>query len=402
MVELAVRYGEVGIDTVNYEVLARPYDGASVCGGRPALPHTLYRDPRREPRAEAAGLGRGVYWLRPIGVFRRGEKWQVAASCKRRPPLLGWQLATAPAVYEVLREHAEENYWRYWPRGFPQDPSQWLHMLVVGGSATGKTTFVKSLLQATEHWVVVDLTEKGEYAELGGACEGTLSLSQFDVDELVMLYTLAVSAVTSADQAISAVQYGVFKKHAAKLASPDRLISAIAQDREIPEMTRQVLLSKLVALCVEHREGRCVPHPAVTTPTRPCRVYHLPYNQFIQSLVAHGILLNLFKQASNERLVVAVDEYHRIAPKDPAVADPVERLIRMGRHRGLHVVIATQNPLDIKESLLGIVPTQVFFALYGQAAEYAAKVLNVPVHVVESLSVGRWLAAVRGRRVRSP
>ncbi|MEM0183502.1 MAG: ATP-binding protein [Thermoproteus sp.] len=403
VVDLAMKYGEVGLDTINYEVLVRPYDKRRVCRGRPTLPHFVYYDNKRVLRgAEAAGLARGVYWFRPIGIIKRGDRWNVAASCKRKPPLTGWQIATAPVVHDLLRSHAEENFWRYWPRGESWNVSEWLHMLIVGGSATGKTTFLKSLLKGVQNWVVVDLTEKNEYAELGETCPGTISLSQFDVDELVMLYTLAVSAVTSTDQAISAVQYGVFKKHASKLAYPDKLISAIIADREVTEMTKQVLVSKLMALCAEYKEGKCVPHPAVMTPTKPCRVYHLPYNQFMQSLVANGILLDLFKRATGEETVVAVDEYHKIAPKDPAVVDPAERLIRMGRHKGLHVAIATQNPLDLKESLRGIIPTQVFFALYGQAAEYAAKVLNVPVYAIESLGVGEWLAVVRGRRKRSP
>jgi len=75
--------------------------------------------------------------------------------------------------------------------------------------------------------------------------------------------------------------------------------------------------------------------------------------------------------------------------------DPVERAIRKGRHKGVHFVVATQNPLDLKRPLLDIVPTHVYFALYGEAAQYAAGVLNVPVHVVESLGQGQWLAKTR-------
>jgi len=38
--------------------------------------------------------------------------------------------------------------------------------------------------------------------------------------------------------------------------------------------------------------------------------------------------------------------------------------------------------------LLDIVPAHVYFALYGEAAQYAARVLNVPTHVVKSLGKG--------------
>jgi len=83
-----------------------------------------------------------------------------------------------------------------------------------------------------------------------------------------------------------------------------------------------------------------------------------------------------------------------VASRDPSVEDPVERAIR-GGHRGVYFLIATQNPLDPKRPLLDIVPTHVYFALYGEAAQYAARVINVPTHVVESLGQVQWLAKTR-------
>jgi len=393
-------FGEFGLDTASGEVLVSPYDGRRVCWGRPPTPVAVYQS-RAWPRAGGSVLGRGVYWFRAVGLFKRGREWLVASSCRRRPPLVGWQRAPADVVADVLLAHARERYWAYWPRGIGELAREPSHVVVAGASATGKTTFVKSLLktaaEAGVDFAVLDLT--GEYEELGGACEASIDLSAFTVDELVSLYAAALSAATGAEGAVTGVQYGVLRKHAQAASSPARLIKALAGDREVPELTRQVLLSKLVALCRGWEGGgECEPHPFLHRPTPKCRVYRVVANDsFLAALVVHGVVLHLLKRGVERPTFVAVDEYHRVASRDPVVEDPVERAIREGRHKGVYFVVATQNPLDLKRPLLDIVPTHVYFALYGEAAQYAARVLNVPVHVVESLGQGQWLAKTRSR-----
>ena len=390
--------GEFGLDTVAGEVLTKPYDGRRVCRGRPPTPVAVYQRPHLWPRAGGSVLGKGVYWFRAVGLFKRGREWLVATSCRRRPPLIGWQRTPADVVADVLLSHTRERYWAYWPRGIAELVKEPSHAVVAGASATGKTTFVKTLLREASavgvDFAVLDLT--GEYEELGGACEASIDLSSFTVDELVSLYAAALSAATGAEGAVTGVQYGVLRKHAQAASSPARLIKALASDREVPELTRQVLLSKLVALCRRWEEGKCDPHPFLHRPTPRCRVYRVAAeDSFLAALVVHGVVLHLLKRGFERPTIVAVDEYHRVASRDPAVEDPVERVIREGRHRGVYFLVATQNPLDLKRPLLDIVPTHVYFALYGEAAQYAARVLNVPVHVVESLGQGQWLAKTR-------
>jgi len=363
--------GDFGLDTVAGEVLVRPYDGRRVCRGRPPTPVAVYQT-RAWPRAGGSVLGKGVYWFRAVGLFKRGREWLVVASCRRRPPLVGWQRAPADIVADVLLAHARERYWAYWPRGIGELVKEPSHAIVAGASAAGVD------------FAVLDLT--GEYEELGGACEASIDLSAFTVDELVSLYAAALSAATGAEGAVTGVQYGVLRKHAQAASSPARLIKALAGDREVPELTRQVLLSKLVALCRRWEEGKCDPHPFLHRPTPKCRVYRVvASDSFLAALVVHGVVLHLLKCGVERPTFVAVDEYHRVASRDPAVEDPVERAIREERHRGVYFLVATQNPLDLKRLLLDIVPAHVYFALYGEAAQYAARVLNVPVHVVESL-----------------
>jgi len=72
------------------------------------------------------------------------------------------------------------------------------------------------------------LNPTDEYDELGRACEASIDLSSFTVDELVSLYAAALSAATGAEGAVTGVQYGVLRKHAQAASSPARLIKALA------------------------------------------------------------------------------------------------------------------------------------------------------------------------------
>jgi len=129
------------------------------------------------------------------------------ASCRRRPPLVGWQRAPADVVADVLLSHARERYWAYWSRGIAGLAREPSHVVVAGASATGKTTFVKTLLREASavgvDFAVLDLT--GEYEGLGEACEASIDLSSFTVDELVSLYAAALSAATGAEGAVTGV-----------------------------------------------------------------------------------------------------------------------------------------------------------------------------------------------------
>jgi len=58
----------------------------------------------------------------------------VVVSCKRRPPLAGWQRALADVVADLLLAHAREWHWAYWPRGIVELSREPSHVVVAGGS----------------------------------------------------------------------------------------------------------------------------------------------------------------------------------------------------------------------------------------------------------------------------
>ncbi len=361
-----------------------------VCRGSPPLPAAAWRVNGERPLTFKSGLGVGVYWFEQLGLFKRGREWAVASSCRNRPPFFGWERVAGWAVAELLRE---APYWRFWP---PLKGPVEGHLLIAGSSGSGKTTFLKRYLSWVGKWYVVDLTEEGEYVGLAATVEGSVDLASLNAEEQALLYSLGVAATVGArEAAVSAVQLGALKLLARRGLGLDGLLEELRTAGDIPQLTREVLFTKLSAACEGFENGRCRPHPALTKdvdlPPPPAVIRVSPSNLLVAAIVAHGVLAKLLKRGG---VFVAVDEYHKIAPRLP-VEDPVERALREGRHRGVALAVATQNPLDVKESLASVVGNYVFFNLAGPAARFAAEVLNVPQWAVESLKPGEYLAKLR-------
>jgi hypothetical protein len=383
---------------------------ARLCEGRPPLPAAAYWAQRRLPRAAASSTApRGVTWLRPLGLFRVGREWQVATSCVARPPLAGWERVTLDAVYGMLAEHSR-FFWRYWPRGLSlsgpgaMGVEEMVHALVVGGSAAGKTTFVKRLIDG-QRFVAIDITPRGEYRGMAPEVQGSVDASALSPEERVQLLTIAFAATLGRQEAsFTPVQLSVLRRLGdARLEDLPRRVMSLS---DVPLLTRQVLYDKITSLCESvDEEGRCRPHQLASrrAEVRPPAVVRVEARDpFLLAFVVHGIVLELLKRPQEAPTLLVIDEYHRVASRVEGVEDPVEQLIRAGRHGGWHAVIATQSPLDLKRELVEIVPTFVTFSLYGEAARLAAAILGVRPEVVESLAAGEWLARTRAGPRRSP
>ncbi|MFZ8811248.1 MAG: zonular occludens toxin domain-containing protein [Pyrobaculum sp.] len=411
-------------------------EAVELCKGRPPLPVAAYYPAQRRsgPRVGAAMAPHGVVWLQPIGILRRGREWRVATSCKTKPPLAGWERVTVDAVFQML-DILSYYYWKFWPRGLRVDPrgarawaeasalihqrrhkrrieevktlieqahgavspGELMHVFVAGASASGKTTLVKSLIRGNRY-VVIDITPKGEYSSgEANVVEGSIDFSSYTVDERIQLLTLAFAATLGkGDASFSPVQFGVLRRFGPLPLT--RLIAEIVSS-DIPPLTKQVLTEKLSSLCASlNDEYVCMPHPALRKGVRiapPAVVRISIQDQFLQSVVVHGILMRLLKEPQPASTFIVIDEYHRIAAKVEGIEDPVEQLVRMGRHGNWHVIISTQSPLELKHSLLSIIPTHVYFQLHGEAGRFAAEVLNVDEAVASSLGPSQWLAVVR-------
>jgi energy-coupling factor transporter ATP-binding protein EcfA2 len=429
-------------------------EAAELCRGRPPLPVVSHYPPggRGGPRVGAAMAPHGIIWLEPLGFLHKGREWRVAASCRARPPIAGWERVTVDAVHQML-QILSSYYWRFWPRGIRVDPrgtgawtaatallergrmpadaapplrgveadkkgflkvadaralvedvrgaasaDELMHVLVAGASAAGKTTLVKSIIRLRRH-VVIDITPKYEYAgdADGAVVEGSIDFSSFTAEERVQLLTLAFAATLGKeDSAFSPVQFGVLRRLGSVHLT--RLLSAVAA-LDVPQLTKQVMIEKLSSLCVSiDDEYNCTPHALLLKSAEvkpPAVVKITAQDQFLQAVLVHGILMRLLREPQPEPTFVVLDEYHRVAAKVENIEDPAERLIRMGRHGNWHVIIATQSPLELKQSIISITPTQVYFQLHGDAARLAASVLNVDAAVVSTQGPGQWLAVVR-------
>jgi len=77
-----------------------------------------------------------VYWFRVIGFFERKWEWLVATSCKRRPPLVGWQRAPGDVIADALLVHARKRHRPYWLRDLAELVRKSSHTVVAGVSAT--------------------------------------------------------------------------------------------------------------------------------------------------------------------------------------------------------------------------------------------------------------------------
>lgn len=434
----------IGLDMVRGYVLSErplpePYlvegveeEAVELCRGRPPLPVASFYPTRRSggPRVGAAMAPHGVVWLEPIGILRRGREWKVATSCKSKPPLTGWERATVDAVSQMLYM-LSYYFWQFWPRGLRVDPrgaqawaeasallyeqkkadadliggvrgavspEELMHAFVAGASASGKTTLVKSIVKGRRH-VIIDITPKGEYSADGGnVVEGSIDFSSFTVEERVQLLTLAFAATLGKmDASFSPVQFGALRRFGSMPLT--RLIPEIISSDMIPPLTKQVLIEKLSSLCVSlDDEYNCTPHPALRRGVRvqpPAVVRVSVQDHFLQSVVVHGILMRLLKEPQPSHTFLVIDEYHKVAAKVEGIEDPVEQLIRMGRHANWHVVVATQSPLELKTAVVSIIPTHIYFQLHGEASRLAASVLNVDPAVISSLGPGQWLAVVR-------
>lgn len=345
---------------------------------------------QRDASEFLGGLGYSVYWFRALGVLRRGQEWNVAAKCGG-PPAFGWQRATVETVRTILERHFRAALWRYWPSELPTRG----HTLIFGRTGAGKTTLVKKILRGSYGYVVIDQT--GEYRDLGApVVKGGIDLRSFTQEELIKIYLWAIAGSLAEEASISAVQYSMLMQ----LPLSD-LSTALTMLRSMrPELSAAVLTQKLGMLCKSLRESydtvQCEPwdqltrHVDITSVPVVIDVSDAP-NDFVRALTIYGLLYKIL-QRRWDGIHVVIDEYHRIAPKREGVEDVVERLIREGRKMGIHFVLVTQSPRDVKPSLRNIVHNVVTLQLFGEDAEIMAKMLNVPPEVISALGTGEFLA----------
>ncbi|MEM0464943.1 zonular occludens toxin domain-containing protein [Pyrobaculum sp.] len=228
-------------------------------------------------------------------------------------------------------------------------------------------------------------------------------MSQFSVEELAKLYLIAMASVVGEEEkaAFTGVQLGTLRRFSSKLSDLPALIEAISMAADLPEMTRQVLISKLSNFCESYDEYTCVPYKSLTKPLglppTPAVIRIDPRNPAVATFVTHAVVMQLLKRPASKPTYIVIDEFHRIMPK-VSVEDPVMEAVVAGRHANYFIWISTQSPRHLRRDVLAVFPTQVFFQL-REDVDVAASLLSVPPEAITSLRTGEWLAVTPvGRR----
>ncbi|WP_375430825.1 helicase HerA-like domain-containing protein [uncultured Friedmanniella sp.] len=342
-----------------------------------------------------------------------GEQAASPTSAGFRAPVLGWDADTGDAVS--------------WHPAGPPSPNllQNGHVEIWGSSGMGKTQFVMSLLaQLTHHSgsKVGILDFKNDYsgdtgfpdfadAEFldlwdGGAPYNPLALpsdSKRDIDAAVIEIRDTVEEATRAF-----TRMGVRQKSKLKTAL-ENAYRIGRQEHRWPTLKTLggQLDDDLAGVIGDLTEydlfGSGEPLGSVIDRNVVFGLSRIPGNGqttvFAAGFILSSLLLtvqNLPPVPNTIRYVAVVDEAHRVA-----AFKAIGTMIREGRSKGLSVVLATQQPLDLPDIVAANAQTKICFGLPdGPAATMAARKLDphnarLPEQI-RTLGVGEAYVSLRG------
>jgi Bacterial protein of unknown function (DUF853) len=354
--------------------------------------------PARPPAPEPAGAGAGP----AAGEFRA--------------PLLGWDAATGEAV-------------RWHPAGPGQSVLQNGHAEIWGSSGMGKTQFAMSLLgQLARHsgsrFGIADFKNDysgdtgfpafadAEFLDLwnGGAPYNPLAL---DEDSDRAIETAVIELRDTVDEATRAfTRMGVRQK--AKLEKALHAAYAVRRTerrwptlRTLDDLLDPDLAGVMGDLTRHELFKDGPPLGDVIDRNVVFGLSKIPGNGQTTVLAAGFILSALLLRVQNlppvpnsVRYLVVVDEAHRVAD-----FRAVKSMIREGRSKGLAVVLATQQPLDLPDVVAANAQTKVCFGLPdATVATMAARKLQPDNHrlseQIRTLGVGEAFVSLRGEAPR--
>lgn len=331
-------------------------------------------------------------------------------------PLLGWDAATGEAV-------------SWHPAGPGQDVLQNGHAEIWGSSGMGKTQFVMSLLGQLSHlsgskFGIADF--KNDYSDDAGfpsfadaefldlwntgALYNPLAL---DSDSKRAVETAIIALRDTVDEATrSFTRMGIRQRQKLVAALRTAYQVARAEDRWPTLLTLDDQLDDDLAGVLgdlTHYELFRAGPPLGDVIDRNVifGLSHIPGNGQTTILAAGFILSALLLKVQDlppvpntVRYVAVVDEAHRV--KDFRA---LQTMIREGRSKGLAVVLATQQPLDLPEVVAANAQTKICFGLPdATVATMAARKLEPDnprlTDQIRSLGVGEAYVSLRGSRPR--
>lgn len=350
----------------------------------------------------------------PLGTGGAGVSVPSAAAVEDgqdqfSPPILGWDTGTGEAI-------------RWHPAGAQQDLQNG-HIEIWGASGMGKTQFTMSLLaqlanRGGTHFGIADF--KNDYsAETGfpqstgaqfldlwtdGASYNPLAL--YDEGERVI-----ETAVIEIRDTIEEALRNLGRRQRSKLESALKEAFDVRRtERRWPTMlTLNDALDEDLAGILGDLTGRNIfrdgpPLGEVVDTNVIFGLSRIPGNGQTTVLAAAFILSSVLLKIQSLppvpnriRYMCVVDEAHRVAD-----FRAVETMIREGRSKGLGVLLATQQPLDLPDIVAGNAQTKICFGLPdATVATMAARRLDpdnprLPEQI-RTLGVGEALVGLRGK-----
>jgi len=366
--------------------------------------------PEPSPAAEAAA----VEQQQPARDSAAAAPQPAAAPTPKEfvAPLLGWDAATGEEV-------------RWHPAGPGQDLLQNGHTEIWGSSGMGKTQFAMSLLaQLARHsgtrFGIADFKNDysddtgfpsqagAEFLDLWntGAPYNPLAL---DDDSDRAIDTAVIELRDTIEEATrSFTRIGVRQRAKLEKALRDAYAAGRAEDRwptlrTLDDQLDADLSGVMGDLTRHNLFGAGVPLGDVIDLNVVFGLSRIPGNGQTTVLAAAFILSSLLIRVQNlppvpntVRYVAVVDEAHRVAS-----FQAIKTMIREGRSKGLAVLLATQQPLDLDPVVAANAQTKICFGLPdATVASMAARRLDQDntrlAEQIRTLGVGEAFLSLRG------
>ncbi|MGY1737023.1 helicase HerA-like domain-containing protein [Geodermatophilus sp. SYSU D00684] len=327
-------------------------------------------------------------------------------------PVLGWDIATGEEV-------------RWHPAGAGQTVLQNGHVEIWGSSGMGKTQFVMSLLAQLAHHsgsrfgiadFKNDYSDETGFPQLAGAdfldlWNGGAPYNPLALDDRSER-AIATAVIELRDTVDEATAYftRMGRRQRAKLESfLKEAYTVVGTENRWPTLrTLDALLDDDLAGVMgdltRHelfRDGP--PLGDVIDRNVVFGLSRIPGNGQTTILAAGFILSSLLLRVQNlppvpntVRYVAVVDEAHRVA-----AFQAIKTMIREGRSKGLAVVLATQQPLDLPDVVAANAQTKICFGLPdATVATMAARKLDPDnprlAEQIRTLGVGEAFVSLRG------
>lgn len=257
------------------------------------------------------------------------------------------------------------------------------HMIILGGTGTGKSWFRGVLMEELHKMGVLQvnldiLDEYTQATEQLGGVNITLKkdykprLDVFSPDEFDQLIEDYVP--TPFQRTIARQGYVKFRDMSRRALTPLtpkdllRFVDIAADEYNAREDTRQNTISRLEAFIQDFGIfGESIDWKMLT---RKYRLVNIRFPYMADQVIRAGIaavlkeLMSLRNYGAIDPLVISFDEAHTIIPrgrKSPA-ATVVRHLLRYGRHIGIGIIMITQRPSSIDDEAVNMPATRVIFA----------------------------------------